>query len=183
MIKFIKSAKYKDDFPKTNREVVFVGRSNVGKSSLINSLFGKVAYVGKTPGKTRLLNFFNVDDVLTICDAPGYGYAKRNEAEIIEFGEIMEGYFKNRIVNLCLFIIDIRRIPNEDDVDMLNYLRDRNIRTIVVANKCDKLNKNDIKKSVSSISDILEVPPNKIICVSTLSKLNIDFLKSIIIEK
>ena len=84
MIKFIKSCKTKD-YPESAGEIVFAGRSNVSKSSLINALYGKIAYVGKTPGKTRLLNFFNVDDSYTVCDVPGYGFANRSEKELIEF--------------------------------------------------------------------------------------------------
>ena len=85
MVKFIKSTTKKNDFPDTKREVVFVGRSNVGKSSLLNALYKqKIAYVGKTPGKTRLINFFNVDDKYTAVDVPGYGYAKRSQKEAID---------------------------------------------------------------------------------------------------
>ena len=108
MIKFIKSCKTKD-YPESAGEIVFAGRSNVGKSSLINALYGKIAYVGKTPGKTRLLNFFNVDDSYTVCDVPGYGFANPSEKQLIEFGVMMENYFTNRHeLRLCVLILDIR---------------------------------------------------------------------------
>ena len=96
MAKFIKSVNLKKDYPQTNGEVVFIGRSNVGKSSLINSLYGKIAYVGKTPGKTKLLNFFDVDGKYTVCDVPGYGFANRSYDELIAFGQMMEDYFAIR---------------------------------------------------------------------------------------
>lgn len=139
MIKFICSATRKEGYPETSDEVVFVGRSNVGKSSLINALYGKVAYVGKTPGKTRLLNFFNVDDKYTVCDVPGYGYANRSDKEIIEFGQMMDEYFSKREnLRLCVIILDIRRIPNQDDLDMYEFLKENNIPVLFILNKCDK---------------------------------------------
>ena len=89
MISFITSAKNKNNYPYTNKEVVFVGRSNVGKSSLINSLYGKIAYVGKTPGKTKLLNFFNINDMMYFVDFPGYGYAKVSKDMKKSFNKIL----------------------------------------------------------------------------------------------
>lgn len=173
MTKFITSATKLSQYPETTSEVVFVGRSNVGKSSLINSLYGKVANVGKTPGKTRLLNFFNVDDKYTVCDVPGYGYANRSEKEIIEFGEMMDEYFSKREnLKLCVLILDIRRIPNNDDLDMYKYLKDNNIPCLFVLNKCDKLSNNQRINQEKLIYKTLEI--DDAICISTTKHVNIE---------
>ena len=179
MIKFIKGATNFKDYPVSKHEIVFVGKSNVGKSSLINALFGKVAYVGKTPGKTRILNFFNVDDKYTICDVPGYGYANRSNKELIEFGKMMEEYFKTRkALKLCIVIIDIRRIPNQDDLDMIEFLKENKIKYRIVANKIDKLSNNERNNSLKIISETLKIEKEKILIISCLKKTNIDTLKA-----
>lgn len=181
MIKFIKGAKSSRDYPESNFEIVFIGRSNVGKSSLINALYGKVAYVGKTPGKTRMLNFFNVDDRYTVCDVPGYGFANRSDKELIEFGDMMEDYFSNRkALKVATCIIDIRHDPTKDDIEMIDYLKEKKIKCIIVANKDDKLSGNERVKNLNRISEILEIPKDKIINVSCTKKINIDKLKEIL---
>lgn len=172
MISFISSATKKEQYPTSLREVVFVGRSNVGKSSLINKLYGKVAYVGKIPGKTRLLNFFNVDNKYTVCDVPGYGYARRSDKEIVEFGEMMDEYFTTREpLKLCVLILDIRRVPNQDDIDMYNYLKDLNIPVLFVLNKCDKFSNNQRINQTKIIYKTLGI--KDAICVSCLKGDNI----------
>lgn len=179
MISFIKSSKSKLDYPVSDNEIVLVGKSNVGKSSLINALFGKVAYVGKTPGKTRMLNFYNVDNKFTVCDVPGYGFANRSQDELIEYGNIMEEYFNSRnSIKLCLFIVDIRRDISNDDLDMLEYIRNRNIKMILIANKIDKLPKYQVNIKLDNLSYSMNIPKNKIFCVSCKNKTNIDLLKS-----
>ena len=179
MIKFIKSATSSEYYPSSKYEVVFVGRSNVGKSSLINALFGKIAYVGKTPGKTRVLNFFDVDGAFTVCDVPGYGYANRSDKEIIEFGEMMEDYFTNRkSLKLCVVIIDIRHKPSKDDIDMIEYLKEKGIKYRIVLNKADKLSNNERFNSIKLISETLDVDKNELIPISCVSKTNIDILKN-----
>ena len=181
MISFISSAKTLDSYPDTMSEVVFVGRSNVGKSSLINALYGNVAYVGKTPGKTKLLNFFNVDNKYTVCDVPGYGFAKLSDSEIIDFGDMMEEYFSNRSnLKLCVMILDVRRIPNDDDLSMNEYCEYYKIPCLYVLNKIDKLSNNRMRNQIELISEKLAIEKDKLISVSAINSTNINQLKSII---
>ena len=178
MVSFIASAVNKDNYPSSNKEIVFVGRSNAGKSSLINSLYGKIAYVGKTPGKTKTLNFFDVDGLYSVCDAPGYGYAKRSDKEIILFGNMMEEYFSNRSeLKLCIIVLDIRRIPNNDDKEMFEYCKINHIPCLFVLNKADKLSGNDITNQTKIIKNELNIDDSNIVVTSTLKGKNIDSLK------
>ena len=178
MITYIKGATKPNEYPESSSEIVFVGRSNVGKSSLINALYGKIAYVGKTPGKTRILNFFNVDNRYTVCDVPGYGFANRSEGEIVKFGEMMEDYFTNRrCLKLCVVIIDIRHKPTNDDLDMIEYLKEKNIKYKIVANKADKLSNNEKFNSMKIICESLNVNKEDIIQISCTKKTNIENLK------
>lgn len=181
MIKFIKGATNYKDYPVSDYEVVFVGKSNVGKSSLINALYGKVAYVGKTPGKTRVINFFNCDGEYTVCDVPGYGFANRSQDELIEFGQMMDEYFnKRKCLKLCVFIVDIRHSPTEDDMDMLDYLKKKHIKCVIVANKDDKLSNNQRINCLKTIANGLSIPVDSILNVSCLKKTNIDKLRELI---
>lgn len=181
MITYIKGATKSNEYPESLKEIVFVGRSNVGKSSLINALYGKIAYVGKTPGKTRILNFFNVDNKYSVCDVPGYGFANRSEKEIIKFGEMMEDYFINRkCLKLCVVIIDIRHKPSNDDIDMIEYLKEKNIPYIVVTNKADKLSNNEKFNQMKIICECLNVNKEEILQISCVKKTNIDKLKDIL---
>lgn len=146
-------------------EVILAGKSNVGKSSFINGLVGRksLAYVGQTPGKTRLLNFYNLDDKLMLVDAPGYGYAKRSKSEAIDYGKLMEEYFSKRdTTKCCVLLLDIRHLPSDNDLVMLDFLRYNQIPYFVVLTKADKLSyskqiamKNEIRKALDiSIEDI-----------------------------
>ena len=171
MITFVKSAKYQDSYPKElNKQVVVVGRSNAGKSSFINSFFqSKVAHTGKKPGKTRMINFFDVDNSYYLVDLPGYGYANVSKAMLVEFGKMMEAYFKdNNDLKLMLFIMDIRRVPNQDDLLMLKYAIDLGIPYLIIANKADKLNQREISKNLKVITETLEVDKEIVIPYSCL---------------
>ena len=179
MVTFLKSAIRINDYPNSDKEIIFIGKSNVGKSSIINCLYGKkTAYVGKTPGKTKMLNFFDVDNKYSFVDAPGYGYAKRSEKEIIQFGEMMEDYFNKRdCLKLSIMIIDARHKPTSDDLDMKEFLDHTKIPYIIIANKIDKLSNNELFNSKKIILDTLKLDENQIIFLSANKKTNIDLLK------
>jgi GTP-binding protein len=134
--------------PSSIPEIVFSGRSNVGKSSLINKLFGRknLARVSSTPGKTVTVNFFKGDGVY-FADLPGYGYAKRNRAEKERWAELMEGYFgSGRNIKLVIQLLDMRHAPSADDITMLGFLKNSGIPFVIVFTKSDKLNKSETEK-------------------------------------
>lgn len=175
MISFICSAKGKTSFPDTEKEVVFVGRSNVGKSSLINALYKKkLAYVGKTPGKTRLINFFDIDGIYTAVDVPGYGYARRSDQEAVEFGKMMDEYFarKDKIA-LVIMITDARIGLTKDDEDMKEYLDEHELPYIIAANKTDKLSNNQLMNNRHKLYKDMD----NVVFVSAEKKKNIEQIK------
>lgn len=134
--------------PSKEAEIVFSGRSNVGKSSLINKLFNRknLARVSSVPGKTITVNFFRGDGVYFV-DLPGYGYAKREQSEKKRWAELMEGYFQSqRNIALVIQLIDMRHAPSADDMVMLNFLRQTEIPFVIAFTKCDKLNKTETEK-------------------------------------
>ena len=147
MISFLKSANRLADFPTDKKEIVFVGRSNAGKSTLINALYKKgLAYTGKTPGKTKMINFFD-NETYYVVDVPGYGFANRNMDEQILFGQMMEEYFSRKQIALCVMITDARLGLTNDDKDMMDFLIDNHINFIIVANKIDKLSNNELNNN------------------------------------
>ncbi len=129
--------------PSTLPEIVFSGRSNVGKSSLINKLLNRksLARVSAAPGKTATINFYRLD-VCRFADLPGYGYARVSKSEKERWGELVEGYFaQKRNIALVVQLCDMRHDPSPDDVDMINYLLDRKVPFLVACTKSDKLSK------------------------------------------
>lgn len=155
------SAPSKKEWPDTDLpEVVLAGRSNVGKSSFINAMTNrkKLAYVGNTPGKTRLLNFFNLDDRFMFVDVPGYGYANISKQQLLRFGEMMEDYFSEREQKKGLvLLVDSRHKPTEDDRLMLDFARYHELPVIIVATKADKVKKSQIAKQLKLIEETLEL--------------------------
>ncbi|MBQ4627289.1 MAG: YihA family ribosome biogenesis GTP-binding protein [Clostridia bacterium] len=129
-------------------EIVFSGRSNVGKSSLMNKVFNRksLARVSSMPGKTITVNFFKGDGVYFV-DLPGYGYAKREFSEKKRWAELMEGYFQSgRNIKLVVQLIDMRHAPSQDDMTMLNFLKESGLPFVIALTKCDKLNKTETEK-------------------------------------
>lgn len=147
-------------------EIVFSGKSNVGKSSLINKLFNRrnLARVSSVPGKTVTVNFFKGDGVI-FADLPGYGYAKREKSEMKRWAELMEAYFRTgRNIALVIQLIDMRHAPSADDMMMLGFLRETGIPFVIALTKCDKLNKTETEKrrkeletELSEYEDIVKI--------------------------
>ncbi|MBQ8182631.1 MAG: YihA family ribosome biogenesis GTP-binding protein [Clostridia bacterium] len=138
-------------------EIVFAGRSNVGKSSMLNRLFNRknLARVSSVPGKTITINFFRVEDV-RIVDLPGYGYAKVAKGEKRRWAEMMEGYFQSpRNIKLVVQLVDMRHKPSEDDYVMMRFLSDAGLPFIVAATKSDKLNKTQYNERKNALKDEL----------------------------
>ena len=172
---FLLSAAAPNQFPKTSLpEVCFAGRSNVGKSSMINKILSRknLVKVGNTPGKTRLINFFNIDSKFLFTDLPGYGYAKVSKSERKAWGKLIEKYFQIREnLALCVLLLDIRRIPNEDDLNMITAMRSRNVPLISVLTKADKLSNNEKAKQVKIISETTGISPENLIVFSAMTGL------------
>lgn len=173
-------------FPKNNLpQFVFVGKSNVGKSSLINAMLNRksLARTSNSPGKTRTINFYNVDDKLYFVDLPGYGYARVSKSEIQKWNKLIEKYFdNNNVLRLILLLIDIRHSPGQNDKLMYDWLKFYNFETIIVATKADKIKSNQFEINIDEIRKKLNA--NEIILpFSSQTKFNRDKLWEIIKEK
>ncbi len=171
---YITSALTPAQWPETGLpEIVFSGRSNAGKSSLINALVNRnnLAYRGKTPGKTRMLNFFRIDERVVFADAPGYGYAKGGSMTAELFGEIMEPYFRNRRnLKAMVIVLDIRRLPNQDDCIMVDYARSAHIAVVAVCTKSDKISRSQQLQQIKKISGTLGISTAQCCVCSSLKK-------------
>lgn len=160
--------------PDTMAEIAFAGRSNVGKSSLLNLLTGrkKLARVSGSPGKTRTINFYLVNDAFRIVDLPGYGYAKVSKSTTENWGQMMETYFRSREgLRKVIQLVDIRHKPTAQDIQMYQYLRHYGLDGIVVCTKADKVSRNEMQKNISLIRKTLELSrEDRVIAVSALKK-------------
>ena len=186
-VQFIKSAVHPKDYPPPDRaEVAVVGRSNVGKSSLINAIFNRnIAKVSSSPGKTRLINFFLLNDNMYFVDLPGYGYASVSKKEKQKWQKMIDNYFKTRQnLGLVILLVDSRHKPTALDKVMKDYLESLGIPYIVVATKMDKLNQSEKAKAKKIIKQTLELSDDvPIILTSSKEKTNIDKVVDTIIEK
>lgn len=160
---FVRSAAKKADFPRDHLpQIVFAGRSNVGKSSVINRLLNRknLARVGSAPGKTTHINYFLIDRQFYLIDLPGYGYAKVSQQERDRWGKLIEAWFADtELMTLGLLIVDARHKPTADDRTMSDFFLSAGKPYAVVANKLDKLKKREIEGNLRQIRDVLELPP------------------------
>lgn len=160
-VDFLISAASVKDFP-TRRlpEIAFAGKSNVGKSSVINRLLNRknFARVGDKPGKTIHVNYFVIDESCYFVDLPGYGYAKVSQSEKERWSNLMESYFASQRIDLGVLIVDYRHPPTNNDVVMARWFLDSGCPFVVVANKMDKLKKSELAPNLARIREDLELP-------------------------
>lgn len=184
--KFEISAMNKSQYPKGRMpEIVLAGKSNVGKSSFVNSLTNRksLARTSSAPGKTRQLNFYNMDDRFYFVDLPGYGYSQMSKAEQKKVADSIEVYLRNRQnINLIILLVDIRHKPTADDRTMINYIRDSGKRYIVIASKSDKIAKTKVKTYVDDIAKELDIPDDLIFPFSSETKFNLETIWDVIEE-
>ena len=176
----------KSQYPKNNLpEIVLAGKSNVGKSSFVNSMINRksLARTSSAPGKTRQLNFYNMDDKFYFVDLPGYGYSEMSKAEQAKVGASTESYLKNRKnINLIILLIDIRHKPSENDIMMLDFIKHTGKHYIVITSKADKIAKTKVSSYVADIAKILDVPEDLIFAYSSETKLNQETIWEVIEE-
>ena len=178
---FIISAVKRNQYPTDNRvEIAFVGRSNVGKSSIINSITNrkKLAKVSSTPGKTRLVNFFLINNDFYLVDLPGYGYAKVSKSEKESWGKTIEMYLTGRdVLKRIVLLVDSRHKPTADDIMMYEWAKHFGYDVVVVATKSDKLKNSEFKKNEKIIKDTLKLKEeDKFYFFSSLNKKGIETL-------
>ena len=183
--KMIISAGFLKQVPKDLPHVVFSGRSNVGKSTLINKLVNqnKLARTSSSPGKTVTLNFFETDKSFYMVDLPGYGYAKRSESEKKKWSDLVEGYFKNykEHIKLVVQLVDLKVGATNDDLSMLDYMDSFGIDYVIVATKSDKLNKTNREKNLADLKS--ENAECEVIAFSALSGEGVDKTRGYIAGK
>ena len=160
-VEFLISAAATRDFPKTRLpEIAFAGKSNVGKSSVINRVLQRknFARVGDKPGKTIHVNYFTIEDKCYLVDLPGYGFAKVSQGEKDRWGKLMEDYFAAGRIDLGVLIVDYRHPPTNNDITMARWFLDSGCAFVVVANKMDKLKKSELEPNLRTIRQDLELP-------------------------
>lgn len=160
-VEFLRSAVKERDFPKDALpQIVFAGKSNVGKSSVINKLLNRknFARVSAQPGKTIHINYFLIDRKMYLVDLPGYGYARVSKAEQQRWGALMESYFAMDLLTLGVQIVDIRHKPTRDDVTMAEWFRASDKPWVVIANKLDKIKKSQLEGNLAEIRQTLLLP-------------------------
>ena len=141
-------------------EVAFAGRSNVGKSSLINALMNRKSYArtSQQPGKTQTINFYNINELLYFVDLPGYGYAKVSQDTVKKWGKMIDGYLhQSKVLRLVFLLVDIRHKPNQNDIQMYEWCVNYGFNPIIIATKSDKIKRSQLQKQIKQIKDALQV--------------------------
>lgn len=141
-------------------EVAFAGRSNVGKSSLINALMNRKSYArtSQQPGKTQTINFYNINELLYFVDLPGYGYAKVSQDTVKKWGKMIDGYLhQSKVLRLVFLLVDIRHKPNQSDIQMYEWCVNYGFNPIIIATKSDKIKRSQLQKQIKQIKDALQV--------------------------
>ena len=166
---------------KTYPQILLMGRSNVGKSSFINSVVNRkqLAFTSSKPGKTQTLNFYSINNSFMFVDSPGYGYSVSSKEQRVKFGLLIEKYLKADVNLKYIFqVLDLRHKPTEDDMLVYDFLQQFNIPIIIIATKADKLGSNDLRKQIKLFNDLFK--ENQIIPFSTISKLGIEEVHKIL---
>ena len=141
-------------------EVAFAGRSNVGKSSLINALMNRKSYArtSQQPGKTQTINFYNINELLYFVDLPGYGYAKVSQDTVKKWGKMIDGFLhQSKVLRLVFLLVDIRHKPNQNDIQMYEWCVNYGFNPIIIATKSDKIKRSQLQKQIKQIKDALQV--------------------------
>ena len=155
-------------------EVAFAGRSNVGKSSLINALMNRKSYArtSQQPGKTQTINFYNINELLYFVDLPGYGYAKVSQDTVKKWGKMIDGYLhQSKVLRLVFLLVDVRHKPNQNDIQMYEWCVNYGFNPIIIATKSDKIKRSQLQKQIKQIKDALQVVDGTpVIPISALNK-------------
>lgn len=171
---------------KKMRQIVFVGKSNVGKSSLINTLMNRknLAHTSNSPGKTQTINFYNIEEEFYFVDLPGYGYACASKEKIFDWGKLIEKYLtQNKFIDLIFLLIDIRHTPGENDKLMCDWLKFYKFDLIVIATKLDKIKTSQTEKNIQTIREKLDLEKEIILPFSSKTKFNRDKILDLIKQK
>ncbi|MCR4596752.1 MAG: ribosome biogenesis GTP-binding protein YihA/YsxC [Lachnospiraceae bacterium] len=178
--------------PKNTRpEVAFAGKSNVGKSSLINAIMNRKSYArtSQSPGKTQTINYYNINDELYLVDLPGYGYAKAGKELVAGWGKLIEDYlYQSKVLKSVFLLIDIRHEPSENDRLMYDWVRSRGYEPVIIATKADKIKRSQLTKQVKIIRDTLGMPEGSLLFpFSAISKQGrdeiVDYIESITLKE
>lgn len=184
--KFIKSASKRDEFIVDNfSQIAIVGRSNVGKSSIINMLTNnsKIAKTSSTPGRTRLVNYFLVNNEFYLVDLPGYGFHKASKDIATNWDKVMNDYFtENERLKVVLLLLDCRHEPNNLDLEMLDYLAEKEIPAIIVLTKIDKLSRSEVNNQITKISKLVRYNRDRIVPTSATKKQGTDQIGKLLDE-
>ena len=180
-VEFHRAAYKPEDFPRDGRpQFAIVGRSNVGKSSLINAVVNrkKVARVSQTPGKTQAIQFYLINERFHLVDLPGYGYAKVSKSMMQSWGELIRGYLDTAdSLRLIVLLLDARRVPSEHDIRMYEWTTDAGIDACLALTKTDKLSTNQLNKSKTEIAASMNVDPAELIATSAVTRKGIDEIR------